>query len=183
DEPDTRAARREAAPRPDGRRARLNAGARGAPAPAARVRALGKDHPGKRHQGRLNLWAGFFPLLFEEGWRAAPGWCFISAGVVFCQRRGGVLSATEPRRNLRQHSLEVLHHVPVLEAHHLDSQRREERIPSLVALIGSGSVVRRPVELHGNAFRGAEEIQHVVTNAVLAAELPTRKLFALQGLP
>ena len=81
------------------------------------------------------------------------------------------------------HTLEILHHVSILDPDDSKTPRAKESLPRQVVIGGLLAVVRRAFKLNYQLFRWAAEIHDVRADALLAAEFPVVQAGALQCLP
>jgi len=87
------------------------------------------------------------------------------------------------RKNRRHDALDIPMHLRIGEPQKPDAQRFDKLLSLPVILLGVVSVVTAAVNLQCQFERGAVEIQHIRTDAVLPPELIARDLLSLESVP
>ena len=107
------------------------------------------------------------PRMRRGGGRRPPGWS----------------SNRELPRNHRENSFEILDDFTILESDQSDSCALKEPRTNGIAVLCGFMVVSRAIQLHGEPFSGAVEVQNVGSDAVLTSEFPAPQIPVLEMSP
>jgi len=91
--------------------------------------------------------------------------------------------SSKAARDFVQHAFEILSNVPILEAQNSDPCLAQEFTALRITILSRFMVVRSAIQFHGQILGGAVEIQNVNADTVLASELASLDLPALEVDP